>query len=102
MNDMKRLSVQKIKQYLERPDGELDLHGLRQDEAMAELADFLHKAERLGWERVKIITGRGLNSPDGRGVLRDRAEAFLRSHNYRFQAAKLADGGAGCLMVDIA
>lgn len=98
---MKRISSHKIKQYLERPDGELDLHGLRQDEALAELASFLRRAEALGWDRVKVITGRGINSPDGRGVLKERAEAYLRAHTYRFQNARQADGGAGCLLVDI-
>lgn len=99
---MKRLSSHKIKQYLGRPDGELDLHGLRQDEAMAELADFLEKAERLGWDKVRIVTGRGLNSPGGQGVLKMRTESFLASHGYRFQRAKVAEGGDGCLIVTIA
>ncbi len=98
---MARISQHKLKQYLNRPDGELDLHGLRVLEAGDELRNFLTQAERRQWSKVKIITGRGLNSPEGRGVLKEYVEGYLGREGYRFREAAGADGGAGCLVVDI-
>lgn len=98
---MSRLPSHKLKQYLERPEGDLDLHGLNRNEAEREVGDFLDKAASLGWERVKIITGRGLNSPDGQSVLKEHIQAYLRDHSYRFRVARGSEGGPGSLIVEL-
>ncbi|HRH32564.1 MAG TPA: Smr/MutS family protein [bacterium] len=98
---MKRLPSHKIKQYLERPDGELDLHGQTKLEALHEVQLFLRRAEILGWHRVKIITGRGLNSPDGKAVLKESVSNWLRQADYKFKEASGKEGGPGSLVVDI-
>ncbi len=99
---MKRISSHKIKQYLHRPDGEIDLHGLFREEAIKELEEFLARAERLHWQSVKVITGRGLNSPGGKAIIKENVQIWLRSHNYSFKSAKSSEGGPGSLIVSLA
>ena len=98
---MSRLPSHKLKQYLERPEGELDLHGLNRIESEREVGDFLDKAASLGWKKVKIITGRGLNSPSGHAILKEHVQAYLRRHSYRFRIAKGSEGGPGSLIVEL-
>ena len=47
------------------PDHELDLHGLRAEQALRRLAQELHAWRVLGVERALVITGRGLQSESG-------------------------------------
>jgi len=98
---MKRIPNHKIKQFIRLPDGEIDLHGLFRDEAIKELADFLCRAESLHWQSVKVITGRGLNSPGGVSVLKQATEAWLRIHKYQYKTAKGKEGGPGSIIVSI-
>ena len=98
---MKRIPSHKIKHYISLPDGEIDLHGLFRDEAIKELTDFLHRAESLHWQSVKVITGRGLNSPGGVSVLKEAVETWLRIHNYQYKTAKGKQGGPGSIIVSI-
>ncbi len=99
---MKRIPSHKIKQFIRLPDGEIDLHGLFRDEAIKELADFLYRAESLHWQSVKVITGRGLNSPGGKAIIKENVQIWLRSHNYSFRLAKNREGGPGSLIVNLA
>lgn len=98
---MKRISSHKIKQYLQQPDGELDLHGLSKAQALAELEVFLQRAERLEWQRVKVITGRGLNSPEGFSIVKESTLTWLKNNHYKHRIAKIKEGGAGCIIVTI-
>lgn len=98
---MKKIPAHKIKQYLQRPDGEIDLHGFSREEAIKELETFVLRAERLHWLSVKVITGRGLNSPGGVSVIKQVTELWLRTHNYQFKIAKGNEGGPGSLIVSI-
>lgn len=98
---MPRLSHHKVQRYLNRPDGELDLHGFRVAEAGVELRRFLYEAGQRDWLKVRIITGRGLNSPDGRSVLKAYVKEYLSDEGYRFREAKGPEGGAGALIVDV-
>ena len=98
---MKRLPSHKLKQYLGRPDGELDLHGFTRLDALAELEIFLRKAEFLHWSKVKIITGRGLNSPEGRGILKESVIDWLVKNRYRYNIASGKEGGPGSVIVDL-
>ena len=49
----------------------LDLHGLGVQEALAETERFLRQAQSVNEPVVRIVYGKGLGSPGGRGVLRD-------------------------------
>lgn len=99
--DMKRLASHKVKQYLSRPDGELDLHGLTVREALEETARFLEHAERQHWQKVRIITGRGLNSPAGKAVLKEAIGKWLLDYGYRYRSATGQEGGPGSLIVSL-
>jgi DNA-nicking Smr family endonuclease len=79
----------------------LDLHGLDQDQARAELTRFLHRARDEGWRAVLVITGKGTR---GDGVLRRSTPEWLASPGLRDLVAGVSEahrrhGGQGALYV---
>ncbi|MCS6766739.1 MAG: Smr/MutS family protein [Candidatus Protistobacter heckmanni] len=80
---------------------ELDLHGLRSDEARAAVALFLRNAVRAGRRCVRVIHGKGLGSPDKTPVLKNKVRAWLvqREEVLAFVQAPPTQGGAGALVV---
>lgn len=95
---MRRLKQNKYEQAI---DAELDLHGYTQAEAKDLLHEFLDEAEDCGYRRVRIVTGKGLHSPDGVGVIKELAENMLEKAGHRFVEAKQNEGGSGALIVTI-
>jgi len=89
----------KKNKYPRAAEAELDLHGLTALEAEAELLNFLAEAKKKKYARVRIITGKGLNSPDGRSVLKPLVEDWLRAKHYQFTMAKMNEGGEGAVEV---
>jgi DNA-nicking Smr family endonuclease len=81
--------------------GQIDLHGLRTDEARTSLADFLRLAVRKGWRCVRVIHGKGLGSPGKTPVLKAKTQRWLvqKKEVLAFVQAKGNDGGAGALIV---
>ena len=57
---------------------EVDLHGLRPEQALRRLAQALHAARVAGAPELLVITGRGWGNREQRPVLRGRVEAWLR------------------------
>ena len=51
---------------------EIDLHGLRRDEAREALAAFLRRAVQRGIRCVRVVHGKGLGSPDKTPVLKGK------------------------------
>lgn len=80
---------------------ELDLHGLRQDDARALLADFLAHAVRHGLRCVRLIHGKGRRSKNGEPVLKPRVASWLiqRGDVLAFCEARPNDGGSGAMVV---
>ena len=78
--------------------GNLDLHGLTQDNAKRQLAVFLDQAEKSKCRCVRIIHGKGLSSADGVPVLKQRIGGWLAQYNAVCQA-KPEDGGSGAVLV---
>lgn len=80
---------------------QLDLHGLRTDEAREALADFIRLAHRTGLRCVRIVHGKGLGSPGRMPVLKGRVQRWLvqKKEVLAFVQARPADGGAGALVV---
>ena len=81
--------------------GELDLHGLTRDEAVARTRAFLAHAARQRWPAVVIVTGKGLHSAEG-PVLRRTVERLLDSSRelvLEWGEAPRRFGGAGALAV---
>ncbi|HCE10973.1 MAG TPA: DNA mismatch repair protein MutS [Oxalobacteraceae bacterium] len=80
---------------------ELDLHGLRSEEAREALAEFLRSAGKRGQRCVRIIHGKGLGSVNKEPVLKQKVRNWLAQKDevLAFCQARGADGGAGALIV---
>ncbi len=84
-----------------KPAETLDLHGLSREEALARTRTFLEHAARQGWTAVVIVTGKGLNSPNG-PVLRRAVEQLLTELPQlilEWVQAPRPYGGGGALVV---
>lgn len=81
--------------------GEIDLHGLRTDDAREALAAFLREAVRLGWRCVRVVHGKGLGSPGKTPVLKGKVHGWLVQKNevLSFVQARADEGGAGAVVV---
>jgi len=80
---------------------QLDLHGLRRDEAREALADFLRSAMRRGLRCVRVIHGKGLGSVNKEPVLKNKVRNWLvqKDEVIAFCQARAADGGSGAVIV---
>ncbi|HJV50075.1 MAG TPA: Smr/MutS family protein [Noviherbaspirillum sp.] len=80
---------------------QLDLHGMRRDEAREALAEFLRNAVKRGTRCVRIIHGKGLGSVNKEPVLKNKVRNWLvqKEEVIAFCQARAADGGSGALVV---
>ena len=83
---------------------QVDLHGLRSDEAREALGGFIRNAYKQGLRCVRVVHGKGLGSPGKQPVLKTKAQRWLIQKNevMAFVQAKPAEGGAGALVVLLA
>lgn len=83
---------------------QIDLHGLRRDEAREHLSFFIREAHKQGIRCVRVVHGKGLGSPGKAPVLKSRVHSWLvqKQEVLAFVQAKPADGGAGALLVLLA
>ena len=81
--------------------GQVDLHGLRREEAREALVDFIKDAARMGWRCVRVVHGKGLGSPGKTPVLKAKVQSWLiqKQEVLAFVQARPAHGGAGALVV---
>jgi len=81
--------------------GQIDLHGLRSDEARNAMGQFIRDAKRMGWRCVRVVHGKGLRSPGKEPVLKSKVQRWLVQKNevLAFVQAKPSDGGGGALLV---
>jgi DNA-nicking Smr family endonuclease len=87
-------------------DARIDLHGMRQERAFSALFAFLRRSQVRHFRLVLVITGKGHEGEDGRGVLRQSVPAWLARPEFRhlvagFEEAERRHGGAGALYVRI-
>jgi DNA-nicking Smr family endonuclease len=80
---------------------QVDLHGLRSEEAREALTAFIRDAHRQGIRCVRVIHGKGLGSPGKAPVLKHKVHRWLvqKSEVVAFVQAQPAQGGAGALVV---
>lgn len=80
---------------------QLDLHGLRTDEAREAVGHFIRQAHKHGLRCVRVVHGKGLGSPGKTPVLKSRVQRWLVQKNevLAFVQARPAEGGAGALVV---
>ena len=80
---------------------QVDLHGLRRDEAREALAGFLREAVRRGLRCVRVVHGKGHGSPGRQPVLKAKVRAWLvqKQEVIAFVQARASEGGHGALVV---
>ncbi|MDR7308721.1 Smr/MutS family protein [Rhodoferax saidenbachensis] len=80
---------------------QIDLHGLRSDEAREALGAFIRESHKQGIRCVRVVHGKGLGSPGKAPVLKDKVHKWLvqKSEVVAFVQAQPAQGGAGALVV---
>jgi DNA-nicking Smr family endonuclease len=80
---------------------EIDLHGLRSDEARLALATFIREAQKQGLRCLRVVHGKGLGSPGKTPILKSKVHSWLVQKNQvmAFVQAKPSEGGAGALVV---
>ena len=84
--------------------GQLDLHGLRRDEAREALVAFVAEAQRQGRRCLRVVHGKGLGSPGREPVLKAKVQRWLAQSDavIAFAQASGPQGGAGALIVLLA
>jgi len=82
-------------------EAELDLHGLRVEEARQALTPFLHDALTRRLKTVRIIHGKGHGSLHKLPVLKGKVNHWLRQREevLAFCSARPVDGGTGAIYV---
>jgi DNA-nicking Smr family endonuclease len=80
---------------------QIDLHGLRREDARDALGQFIREAHKAGLRCVRVVHGKGLGSPGRMPVLKGRVHSWLIQKNevMAFVQARPVDGGAGALVV---
>jgi DNA-nicking Smr family endonuclease len=84
--------------------GQIDLHGMNREEAMAAVEEYVARMSRFRSCCVKIIHGRGINSPADRATLKESLQRFLSTRKMAryvvaYASAPALDGGVGCVYV---
>ena len=82
-------------------EAELDLHGLRRDEAKRELIWFIKECSLNGFRCARIIHGKGQRSPNKQPVLKTKTANWLKQMDsvLAYCTAPKTDGGTGALYV---
>lgn len=98
------MTVGKLQARQYSPEAHIDLHGLNSEQAFHQLVAFFRGAYHKGVRTALVVTGRGLNSPNGTPVLRYKVQQWFTQEPFRrvvlaFCTAKREDGGPGALYV---
>ncbi|MDR3362576.1 MAG: Smr/MutS family protein [Desulfovibrio sp.] len=96
--------INRLRAGVLRPQARLDLHGLTVPPAFEGLRTFMRDCWRNCLRTVLVIPGRGRNSPDGMGVLREKLQLWLTQEPcgrvvLAFCTAQPRDGGPGSVYV---
>lgn len=80
---------------------EVDLHGMTIASAKSALSGFLTQARKSNWRCIRIIHGKGKNSPNGVPVLKGKLNQWLQQRDeiLAFCSAQPRDGGTGAMYV---
>lgn len=98
------ITIEKLRAGHYSPEAHLDLHGMNAEQAYEDLVRFFRRVYHQGLRTVLVIPGRGKNSPNGYGVLRERLQRWLTQDPFKrvvlaFCTAQINDGGAGAVYV---
>ncbi len=94
----------RLREGLYSIQGQVDLHGLTRAEARRVVEDFVCRMSRFRSCCVKVVHGRGINSPAGRGILKDSLQRWLATRRMSryvvaYASAPVTDGGVGAVYV---
>lgn len=100
-NGLSRMTLRKLRRGHWPVQDCLDLHGNNSDAARKLLQAFLYETAQHGLRCVLVIHGKGMNSPGGTAVLRERARHWLMQHAevLAWCDAPPRDGGSGAALV---
>ncbi len=98
---MKKQKPKHKNKYLSPAQDTLDLHEFTREEAALKVENFLKNAKEKKYGRIRIITGKGLHSAGGRGILKEYIENILEHNGLKYSDAKIADGGSGAIEAEI-
>jgi DNA-nicking Smr family endonuclease len=100
-SDVGRGVIAKLRQGQWAIQAQVDLHGLRRDEARERLGEFLRQAVVRGVRCVRVIHGKGHGSPGREPVLKGKVRGWLiqKAEVLAFVQARASDGGHGALVV---
>ncbi len=84
--------------------GQIDLHGFNRIEAQIAVEDFIVRMSRFRSCCIKIIHGRGMNSPGDKATLKEDLQRLLKTrrlsrHVLAYASAPARDGGVGAVYV---
>jgi DNA-nicking Smr family endonuclease len=84
--------------------GQIDLHGLSRSEAQIAVEDYITRMSRFRSCCIKIIHGRGINSPKDRATLKEALQRLLATrrmsrHVVAYASAPSKDGGVGAVYI---
>lgn len=93
--------VKKLRRGAWIVQAQLDLHGMRREEAREALQAFIREAGKRGLRCVRVIHGKGLGSIGKEPVLKGKVRAWLvqKEEVIAFCEARPHDGGAGAVLV---
>jgi DNA-nicking Smr family endonuclease len=93
--------VRKLRRGAWIVQAQLDLHGMRREEAREALAEFVRESSKRGLRCLRVIHGKGLGSVGKEPVLKGRVRAWLvqKEEVIAFCQARPHDGGAGAVLV---
>lgn len=100
-NGLSRMTLRKLRRGTWPVQDSIDLHGNNSDAARKLLQAFLHEATQRSLRCVLVIHGKGLNSQDGKAVLRKLTRHWLAQHRQvlAYCDATPRDGGNGAVLV---
>lgn len=99
-----QMTINKLRAGSFSPEAHLDLHGLNAMQAFEALRGFLRGSWYKGLRTILVVPGRGRNSPDGVGILREKLQCWLTQDPFKrvvlaFCTAQPHDGGSGSAYV---
>jgi DNA-nicking Smr family endonuclease len=100
-NGISQEVVRKLRRGAWIVQAQLDLHGMRREEAREALAEFIREAVKRGLRCLRVIHGKGLGSIGREPVLKGKVRAWLvqKEEVIAFCQARPHDGGAGAVLV---
>lgn len=81
---------------------EVDLHSYLLEEALKVTKDFIASSANHGLKKIRIVTGKGLHSPNCEAVLRPAIIGLVKSSKYVREIElnpKPEDGGSGAVIL---